>query len=93
MSVHTASIDATYHANSWQGVGNYFTKRHGGRFDPEVRLYLTYLSSALMAVSLLVLGFALQNIWQYMIIAVFYGLQVVGISECKLCNSTAWSPG
>jgi len=44
-----------------------------------VRLYLTYLSSALMAVSLLVLGFALQNIWHYMIIAVFYGLQVVGI--------------
>lgn len=54
-------------------------KRNNGRIDPEVRLYLTYLSSLLMAVALIVLGFALENVWHYMVVAVFYGLQVVGI--------------
>lgn len=47
--------------------------------DPEVRLYLTYLSSTLMAVALIVLGFALENVWHYMIVAVFYCVQVIGI--------------
>ena len=32
-----------------------------------------------MAVALIVLGFALENVWHYMVVAVFYGLQVVGI--------------
>lgn len=54
-------------------------KRHGGRIDPEVRLYLTYFAALLMAISLVILGFALQHTWHYMIVAVFYGLQVVGI--------------
>lgn len=68
-------------AGHWlhDGVGNFFLKRQGGRIDPEVRLWLTYLSSILMAVSLVVLGFALQNVWHYMIVAVFYSVQVVGI--------------
>lgn len=54
-------------------------KRHNGVIDPEIRLYLTYLASALMTVALIVLGFALQHTWHYMIVAVFYGVQVVGI--------------
>ena len=32
-----------------------------------------------MATALLVLGFALQNSWHYMVVAVFYGVQVAGI--------------
>lgn len=54
-------------------------ERHGGRIDPEVRLYLTYLASLLMTLALVILGFALENVWHYMVVAVFYGIQVVGI--------------
>lgn len=54
-------------------------RRHGGRIDPEVRLYPTYLSSVLMATALVVLGFSLENVWHYMIVAVFFGFQVAGI--------------
>jgi len=62
-----------------KGVGHYFMRRHDGRIDPEVRLYHSYLASLLMAVALLALGFALQNVWHYMIDAVFYGVQIAGI--------------
>ena len=68
-------------AGHWMhdGVGHFFMRRNNGRIDPEVRLYLAYLASLLMMVGLIVLGFALQNIWHYMIVAVFYGVQVAGI--------------
>ena len=61
-----------------KGVGNFFPRRHG-RLDPEVRLYISYFASTLMAVALLILGFALHHTWHYMVVAVFYGVQVAGI--------------
>lgn len=54
-------------------------KRHGGQIQPEVRLRIIYLGSILMAVGILVLGFALQNLWHYMIVAVAAAMQVAGI--------------
>ena len=51
-------------------VGAAWAKRHDGIIQPEARLILVYPSSVLMAVSLIILGFALERIWQYMIIAV-----------------------
>lgn len=59
-------------------MGNFFLRRNG-RIDPEVRLYISYFASVLMAVSLIILGFALQKRWHYMVVAVFFGAQVAGI--------------
>lgn len=60
-------------------VGSFYAKRHQGRFDPEARLIICYLAGVLMAVGLLVLGFALQNRWHWAYLAVFGAMQVVGI--------------
>ena len=54
-------------------------RRHGGRLDAEARLYATYIASAVMISAVLILGFALQHTWHYMVVAVFYGTQVVSL--------------
>lgn len=61
-----------------QAVGNHFLRRKG-RIDAEVRLWISYFASFLMTLALVVLGFALENRWHYMVVAVFYGVQVAGI--------------
>ena len=60
-------------------VGNFYLKRHNGHIEPEARLIIIWLASPIMAVSILVLGYALQNTWHYMAIAVFTAGQVTGI--------------
>lgn len=60
-------------------VALYYSRRHAGRIEPEARLIITWLATPIMAVSILVLGFALQRTWHYMIIAVFMAGQVCGI--------------
>lgn len=60
-------------------VGSYYIKRHNGHIEPEARLIIIWLASPVMAISILVLGFALQNTWHYMAIAVFTAGQVCGI--------------
>ena len=60
-------------------VGKFYVRRHQGRIDPEARLIICYLASLLMALGLLVLGFALQRTWHYMAVAVFAAMQVAGI--------------
>ncbi|TKA82817.1 hypothetical protein B0A55_01070 [Friedmanniomyces simplex] len=68
-------------AGHWlhDGIATYYARRHGGRIEAEVRLYAAYLASAIMIVAVVILGFALQNVWHYMVVAVCYGTQVVGI--------------
>lgn len=60
-------------------VGNYYMRRHSGHIEPEARLIIVWLASPIMAVSIFILGFALQHTWHYMVIAVFCGGQVMGI--------------
>ncbi|KIW03181.1 uncharacterized protein PV09_05408 [Verruconis gallopava] len=60
-------------------IGRWFAARHNGKIEPEARLLLSYPASALMFVSLVILGLALQNTWHYMVIAVFYGAQLCGL--------------
>ncbi|KAL8705629.1 MAG: hypothetical protein Q9201_001266 [Fulgogasparrea decipioides] len=60
-------------------VGKLYMKRHNGVITPEARLLIIWLASPLMAVSILVLGFALEHTWHYMAIAVFCAIQVAGI--------------
>lgn len=61
-------------------VARFYLKRHGGCIDPEARLIICYLAGVLMAVGLLILGFALQYRWHWAYLAVFGGMQVAGIN-------------
>ncbi|KAI4234929.1 MAG: hypothetical protein L6R40_006597 [Gallowayella cf. fulva] len=56
-----------------------YTRRHHGTFEPEARLIIIYLASPIMVISILILGFALEHIWHYMVIAVFTAGQVISI--------------
>ncbi|KAI9710563.1 MAG: hypothetical protein M1820_002699 [Bogoriella megaspora] len=58
---------------------NFYARRHNGRIEPEARLALTYLATFIMAVALLILGFAIQHRWHYMVLAVCAAIQCVGI--------------
>jgi MFS family permease len=60
-------------------VGWYYTKRHAGRLDPEARLIITYTATIICCVSLIILGFAFQYHWHYMVIAMFAALQCIGV--------------
>ncbi|KAK0513985.1 hypothetical protein JMJ35_003707 [Cladonia borealis] len=60
-------------------VGDYYMRRHSNHIEPEARLIIIWLASPLMAVSILVLGFAIQHTYHYMVIAVFFAGQVMGI--------------
>ena len=60
-------------------VGSYYIRRHSGRIEAEARLIITYPATLLLAASLLILGFAIQHHWHYMILAVFAATQCAGI--------------
>lgn len=60
-------------------VGEYYMRRHSNHIEPEARLIIIWLASPLMAVSILVLGFAIQHTYHYMVLAVFFAAQVMGI--------------
>ncbi|WPG99807.1 Hypothetical protein R9X50_00262600 [Acrodontium crateriforme] len=68
-------------AGHWlhDAVGKFYARRHNGTIDPEARLLIAYPATLLLFVSLLVLGFALENQWHYMVIAVFAALQCIGV--------------
>ncbi|KAH8431081.1 putative MFS transporter [Aspergillus melleus] len=56
-------------------VGTFYTHRHQGRLHPEARLIIVYPATVLCCVSLIILGFAFDRHWHYMVIAVFAALQ------------------
>ena len=60
-------------------VGNFYMRRHAGRLDPEARLIITYPATLILCLSLIILGFALQNHWHYMVLAVFAATQCFGV--------------
>lgn len=60
-------------------IGRFYQKRHGGRIDAEARLIITYPATFILGLSILILGFAVQYHWHYMVLAVFASLQCVGI--------------
>lgn len=60
-------------------IGNYYTRRHSGHIEPEARLIIIWLATPTMAVSVLVLGFALQRVYHWIVIAVFFAMQISGI--------------
>lgn len=60
-------------------VGKYYMRRHSGHIEPEARLIIIWLASPIMAISILILGFALEHTYHYMVVAVFFAGQVMGI--------------
>ncbi|KAK4495346.1 hypothetical protein PRZ48_013677 [Zasmidium cellare] len=61
-------------------IGNFYSRRHGGRIDSEARLIMCYPAGVLMVVGLLILGFALQYHWHWAYLAVFGAMQITGIN-------------
>ena len=68
-------------AGHWlhDAFGRFYAARHGGRIDPEARLIITYPATLILGVALIILGFALQNQWHYMVLAVFAAVQCFGV--------------
>ena len=60
-------------------VGRVYALRHAEHIDPEARLNIAYSATFLLFISLPVIGFALEHLWHYMVLAVFSGLQTVGV--------------
>lgn len=56
-----------------------YTRQHAGRFEPEARLLPVYLATPVMIIGIVLVGYGLQRVWHYMIIAVSMGLFVFGI--------------
>jgi hypothetical protein len=61
-------------------VGSIYVARHSGKIEPEARLIIIWLASPIMAVCILIVGFALKNVWHWSIVAVFFAGQVMGIN-------------
>ena len=56
-----------------------YIKRHQGTFEPEVRLRATYFSTPFLITGLVILGFALERGWHYMLTSLGWGMYVFGI--------------
>ena len=59
-------------------VGDFYARRPG-HIDPEAWLIIAYPATLLLFVALLVIGYALENTWHYMILAVFSCVQCIGV--------------
>ncbi|KAL8785942.1 MAG: hypothetical protein Q9213_003091 [Squamulea squamosa] len=55
-----------------------YIHRHRGRLEPEARLSIIYVALPFLLTGLVVLGFALEHRWHYMITAVGWGMYVFG---------------
>lgn len=56
-----------------------YIKRHSGRLEPEARLVAIWISTPFIIAGLVLLGFALQRRYHYMLTALGWGLYVFGI--------------
>jgi MFS family permease len=57
----------------------WYTSRHAGRHEPEARLAVVWLSTPFMIAGLILLGFALENGYHFMITSLGWGMYVFGI--------------
>lgn len=56
-----------------------YMRRHNGRLEPEARLLVTWISTPFMIAGTVLLGFALQHAYHYMLAALGWGLYVFGV--------------
>ena len=60
-------------------IGTIYQRRHNGTIEPEARLIIIWLATPIMAISILVLGYAIERVWHWSVLAVFFAGQVMGI--------------
>ncbi|KAJ6016196.1 hypothetical protein N7540_010787 [Penicillium herquei] len=60
-------------------IANLYTKYHNNRLEPEARLYAIWFAMPFMVPGLILLGFALERHYHYMLAALGWGLYVFGI--------------
>lgn len=60
-------------------VASQSSKRNNGRLEPEARLLAIYIAFPFMIAGLVLLGFALEEEYHYMLTALGWGLYVFGI--------------
>lgn len=60
-------------------IARYYTRKHHGHFEPEARLRAIFISTPFMVAGVVLLGFALENAYHYMIASLGWGLYVFGI--------------
>lgn len=60
-------------------IAKLYIKRHNGRFDPEGRLIGIWIATPFMVTGLVLIGFALQDDYHYMVVAVGWGMFIFGI--------------
>lgn len=56
-----------------------YARRHGGKFEPESRLLVIWLSTPCMVAGLTLIGFSIESGYHYMLTALAWGLYVFGI--------------
>ena len=60
-------------------ISKRYIRLHSGHFEPEARLQAIWLSTPFMLIGLVVLGFALQDKYHYMLTSLAWGMYVFGI--------------
>ncbi|PNY25390.1 Uncharacterized protein TCAP_04679 [Tolypocladium capitatum] len=60
-------------------IAQYYIHKHHGHFEPEVRLRAIFISTPFMIAGVVLLGFALENAYHYMLTSLGWGLYVFGI--------------
>lgn len=55
------------------------TKQNDGRFNPESRLIIVWFAIPFMIAGLIIVGFALQRQWHYMLVALGWGCYTFGV--------------
>lgn len=66
-------------------LAKFYIRRNEGQFDPESRLLIAWLALPFMLSGLVILGFALQRHYHYMLVALGWGLYTFGM----ILNSTS----
>lgn len=60
-------------------IANLNARRNNGRVEPESRLYAIWVAMPFMVAGLILMGFAMQRQYHYMLTALGWGLYVFGV--------------
>jgi MFS family permease len=63
--------------NDW--IANDYIRRHHGVYQPETRLWMTYISTAFMAGGLIFIGFVFENLMGFYVIEAAWGIYLFGM--------------
>lgn len=72
---------AAYTLGHWlhDQLTHYYTQKHKGRFAPESRLIIVWCALPFMLSGLILVGFALEQQYHYMLVALGWGFYTFGV--------------